>query len=134
QTISAYINDWSERALLNVGIPGDSDTLSYILLGLAAENYPPDAATDALSRLLKSKQMPEGRWLIFAHRPPIESSDFEVTAVSLRALQVYGPKAQRAEYEKSVQLATRWLKSTEPKTIEDRVFQLLGLTWAGENK
>jgi ankyrin repeat protein len=134
KTIASYIDSWSERALQGVGIPGDADTISYILLGMAAENYAPDAATDALARFLKSKQSPDGRWLIFAHRPPLESSDFEVTAVSLRAIQVYGPKAQWAESEKAVQLAARWLKAAEPKTNEDRAFQLLGLVWAGMNK
>ena len=103
RNISSYVDDWSERVLLGFGIPGDSDTLSYILLGLAAENHPPNATTDALARFLKSKQTADGRWLIFAHRPPLESSDFEVTAVSLRALQFYAPKAQRADYEKAVQ-------------------------------
>lgn len=133
RTIAAYIADWSERARQGVGIPGDSDSVSYILLGMAAENYQPDAATDALARFLKSKQTAAGRWLIFAHRPPIESSDFQVTAVSLRALQVYAPKRERAEYEKSIQLAARWLSSAEPKTTEDRAFQILGLAWAGMN-
>jgi ankyrin repeat protein len=132
KAISAYLDDWSERALQSIGIPGDSDTMSYILLGLAAENYPPDAATDALARFLKSKQTPDGRWLIFAHRPPIESSDFAVTAACLRALQVYAPKAQRAEYEKAIQLAARWLQTAQPKTTEDRAFQILGLIWAGK--
>jgi hypothetical protein len=72
KNISSYIDDWSERVLLGFGIPGDSDTLSYILLGLAAENHPADASTDALARFLKSKQTADGRWLIFAHRPPLE--------------------------------------------------------------
>jgi ankyrin repeat protein len=130
KNISSYIDDWSERVLLGFGIPGDSDTLSYILLGLAAENHPADAATDALARFLKSKQTADGRWLIFAHRPPLESSDFQVTAVSLRALQVYAPKARHSEYEKAIQLAARWLTRAEPKTTEDRAFQILGLTWA----
>src|SRR5258708_9462509 len=32
-----------------VGIPGDADTVSYILLGMAAERYPSDRATDAMA-------------------------------------------------------------------------------------
>ena len=134
KTVASYIDSWSERVRQGVGIPGDSDTISYILLGMAAEKHPPDAATDALARFLKSKQSPDGRWLIFAHRPPLESSDFEVTAASLRAIQVYGPKAQRAESERAVQLAARWLTAAQPKTNEDRAFRLLGLAWAGMNK
>jgi ankyrin repeat protein len=134
KTIANYIDAWRDRALRGVGIPGDSDTVSYIMIGLAAQNYPPDEATDAMAHYLKDRQSPDGRWRIFAHRPPIESSDFQVTAASLRVLRAYAPKSQRAEYEKAVQLAARWLANGQPRTTEDRAFQLLGLAWAGADK
>ena len=129
--IGAYLEIWRERALQGVGIPGDTDTVGYILLGLSAENYSPDEATDAMARFVKGQQFPDGRWRVFAHRPPIESSDIEVTAVSLKSLQVYGPKSQRAEYDAAIKRARAWLMKAQPKTAEDRVFQLLGLRWAG---
>lgn len=129
--IAAFIETWRERALQGVGIPGDSDTVGYILLGLAAENHPSDEATDAMARFVKGQQYPDGGWRIFAHRPPIESSDIEVTAVSMRSLQLYGPKAQRAEYQAAAKRAANWLVKARPQTIEDRVFHLLGLKWAG---
>src|SRR5207244_3817934 len=108
--------------------------IAYILLGLAAENYPPDPATDALARFLKNRQSPDGRVRIRVHRPPLESSDTENTAVSMRAMQVYAPKAQQAEYDKAIQLAAGWLMRAQPKNTEDRAFQLLGLGWAGGNQ
>jgi len=101
---------------------------------MAAESYPPDTATDALARYLKDRQSPDGRWRILTQRPPLESSDIEVTAVSLRAIQIYAPKPRRPEYEKAVQLAADWLVKAQPKTAEDRAFQLLGLVWAGKSK
>jgi ankyrin repeat protein len=131
--IAAFLETWRERALQGVGIPGDSDTVGYILLGLAAENHPSDAATDAMARFVKGQQYPDGGWRIFAHRPPIESSDIEVTAVSLRSLQLYGPKARREEYQAAVRRAADWLIKAHPQTTEDYVFQLLGLRWAGMN-
>jgi squalene cyclase len=134
KTIANYIEDWRDRALQGVGIPGDSDTVSYILMGMAAEEYRPDPATEAMAHYLKDRQSPDGRWLIFAHRPPLESSDFQVTACSLRAIQAYAPKPRRAEYEKAVQLAAGWLAKARPRTTEDRAFQLLGLAWAGADK
>jgi ankyrin repeat protein len=134
KTIAKYLEGWRERALQGVGIPGENDPVSYILLGLAAQNYPPDAATDAMARYLKTKQMPDGRWWLFAHRPPMQSSDIEVTAASMRALQIYGPKARRPEYEKAAQAAAAWLAKAQPKSTEDRAFQLLGMGWAGANK
>jgi len=56
-----YIESWRERVLQGIPIAGDADTISYILLGLVAENYPPDPATDALARFLKNRQSPDGR-------------------------------------------------------------------------
>ena len=134
KTIGTYIHGWRERVLQGDGIPGQTDTVSYILLGIAAEHYPSDEATDALAYYVKRKQAPDGRWRIKDHRPPHESSDIQSTAVALRAIQVYGLKAQRVEYEKAVQRAARWLEDAQPLSTEDRAFQLLGLTWAGGKK
>lgn len=129
--IGAYIEKWRERALQGVGIPGESNSISYILVGLAAENYPPDAATDALARFVASQQWPNGQWQAFAHRPPMGSSDIAITAVALRAVQVYGPKAQRANYDAAVKRATDWMMRAQPQTNDERAFHLLGLAWAG---
>ena len=129
--IGAYIETWRERSLQGVGIPGESNSVCYILLGLAAENYPPDPATDALARFLMSQQWPNGQWQAFAHRPPMGTSDFAITASALRSLQVYGAKAQQAKYGIAVKRAADWLMKAQPQTTDDRVFQLLGLTWAG---
>ena len=132
--IGAYIEAWRERALQGIGIPGDSNTINYLLAGLAAEEYPPDPATDALARYLKNDQMPDGRWRPTANRPPLESSEIEMTAVAMRALQAYAPKAQRSVYDKAVWRAADWLRAARPKTTADRAFQLLGLGWAGYDK
>ena len=72
-SIASYIDVWRERALQGLGIPGDNDTVSYVLIGMAAENHPPDPATDALARYVKSRQSPDGHWRPVAHRPPLES-------------------------------------------------------------
>ena len=134
RTIASYLDDWRDRVLQGIGIPGDADTVSYILIGMAAENHRPDAATDAMAYFLKRQQAPHGQWRILAHRPPLESSDIQVTAASLRALQAYAPKAQRADFQKSIRLAATWLTKSQPRTTEERVFRLLGLGWAGANK
>jgi ankyrin repeat protein len=134
KSIAAYLDSWRERVLLGVGIPGDADTVSPILMAMAAGNYPPDATTDAMAAFVKSRQLPNGMWAPIAHRPPLELSVFLVTAQSLRALQVYAPKPQREEYQKSIQLAAAWLSKTPPQTNQDRAFQLMGLEWAGGDK
>ena len=137
RTTGTYIESWRERVLQGIPIPGGQDTISYILAGLAAAHYPPDAATDALARYLKNTQGPEGEWRMVAtggSRPPIESSGIEVTAVSMRALQTYALQTQPAEYQRAIQRAASWLEKAQPTTTEDRAFQLLGLSWAGAAK
>jgi squalene cyclase len=134
QKIAAFLEENRERALENLGIPGNVDTVSYILLGLAAENYPNDSITEVWSRYLKNNQSPDGRWRCQADRPPIESSDFEVTAASIRAVRKYGPKSQRGDYDQAVKRAVQWLENAEPKTTEDHAFKILGLIWGGANQ
>jgi squalene cyclase len=134
KTIATYLDGWRDRAFEGIGIPGGPDTVSYILLGMAAQNFAPNTATDAMARYLKRKQLPEGRWWIFSQRPPLESNDIEVTATSMRALQIYGPKVCQPEYEKSVRAAAAWLAKAQPRTTDERAFQLLGMEWAGADK
>jgi len=132
--IAAYLDSWRDRLLQNVGLPGDADGVSYVLLGLAAERYSSDETTDAAARFLASRQLSDGSWRIGEHRPPLESSDIEVTAASMRALQIYAPKSLRGRYSKSIQLAAAWLARAQPVATEDRAFQLLGLVWAGASR
>lgn len=132
--IVSYLDVWRDRALQGLGIPGDADTVSPVLVGLAAANHPPDAVTDAQAHYLLSRQAPEGHWRIFSHRPPLESSDIQVTAHSLRALQVYAPQTRREEYEKAIERGRMWLRQASAATTEEHAFQLLGLRWAGEDR
>jgi squalene cyclase len=56
------------------------------------------------------------------------------TALSMRALQLYAPKAGRAAYEKSIRLAASWLANAQPVTNDDRGWRLAGLAWAGTDQ
>jgi hypothetical protein len=129
--IAAFLEENAERALENDGLPGGIDTVSYILLGMAAEKYPSDPLTDVWARYVKNNQAPDGRWKCATVRPPLESSDFEVTAASIRSLRTYGPKSQRAAYDKAVERATGWLAAAQPASTEDFAFKILGLVWGG---
>jgi ankyrin repeat protein len=130
--IAAYLDLWRERELQGAGMPGEATGISYMMVGLAAANYPPDAATDAMARFVQSRQLPDGRWQSSEHRPPIESTgEIPVTAIALRSLQAYGLKAQRAKYEVAVKHGADWLMKAQPQTTDERAFQLLGLGWAG---
>ena len=105
-------------------VPDPAISVSYALVGLAAEGYAPDRTTDAMAHLVSLQQAADGSFVPFPARPPIESSAFTATALSVRALQVYGKNPGDA-----VERARRWLESAQPITTEDRAMQLLGLTW-----
>ena len=109
----------AKKIRVNQIIPGRIDTTSYILAGLAAVGYAPDAATDALARYVRRRQLADGGWRVATHRPPIESNDIAVTALSVRALGAYAPAPFKAEYERAVRRATAWLANRDYVTPDD---------------
>jgi hypothetical protein len=125
-----YLESWRDRTLQNRFIAGQQDTISYLLLGLAASGHPPDRATDTQALWLLRRQAADGQWPIATIRPPIESNSIAVTALSMRAVQRYAPPSMRAEAEAAVTRARRWLERAAGSMTEQRVFRALGLTWA----
>jgi len=110
--------------------------VSYMLVGLDAEHYKPDLNTDAAAMYLKSHQALDGQWLYPAGdtRPPLCSDYIGQTALSMRALQLYAPKADKAAYDQSIQLAAGWLAKVRPTNNDDLGWRLAGLAWAGTDK
>src|SRR5262245_11087705 len=127
ETTVRVLKSVSETALQNRDrIPDPPIGVSYALLGLAAEHYEGDAITDAMTRVLAAWQNDEGAFHgLPAVRPPLEASSFAGTALSLRAIQLYG----RTPGDR-VARASQWLRTAKPRTTEDRAMQVLGLAWA----
>jgi hypothetical protein len=123
-----------EKLLQGDSFGGSQANASYILVGLAANKQPPNKTTDAMVHYLIGRQNADGRWPVEINRPPSESSDIAVTALSLRALQLYAPKGLRPEVNSRVERARAWLAQATPRHNEDRAFQLLGLAWANADK
>ena len=117
----------AESALRNRDrIPNPSIGVSYALLGLAAERYQADATTAAMASVIAAWQSDDGAFYpLPAIRPPLEADAFTATALSLRALQLYGSSP-----EERVARARDWLRTATPRTTQERAMQLLGLTWA----
>jgi squalene cyclase len=63
-------------------------------------------------------------------RPPIESNDIAVTALSMRAIQLYPPRLDRAGAARAVQRAAAWLATARGTTTEERALKVLGQYWA----
>jgi len=124
-TIATFKPVSAEMAAGKPNVPDPAISVSYALVGLAAANYAPDATTDAMARLVSVQQKQDGTFIAMEARPPMESSVFTATALSVRALQVYGKNP-----EPQVERARLWLASAQPRTMEDRTMQLLGLAWS----
>ena len=123
-----------EKLLQGDGFGGAHAAASSILVGLAANQQPPNKTTDAIVHYLIGRQTADGRWPVATNRPPSESSDIEVTSLSLRALQLYAPKGLRQEVNNRVERAREWLARAAPRNNGDQAFQLLGLAWANADK
>jgi hypothetical protein len=110
-----------------------NDVSANLLMGLAVAGHAPDFTTDALVYSLRLRQQSDGRWrpLVIDHRPPINTGEIEVTAVSIRALRAYAPPSQREQYDRAIARAVVWLGNAKPRTTDERAFQLLGLVWGG---
>ncbi len=103
----------------------------YFVEAMAAQNMPANDLTASIVHSLLLKQTPEGRWVGWAPRPPLESGDVQATAMSIRSLTLYPIPGRKAEIDERVRRAAAWLAKIQPATGEERIMKLLGLHWAG---
>lgn len=104
---------------------------SWLLTGMAAHHDPPNEATAAMALVLGRQQAADGHWSFSVPRIPMQSSFVTVTALAVRSLGSYGPKAHGSEIAERIRLAKTWLLDASAKNSEDRASRLLGLHWAG---
>jgi len=107
-------------------------SLGYSADALNALGYSADDTTTAMSHYLLGTQRAGGFWPAYDRRPTIEDGPMVGTAWSVRAIQLYPPRGREREGREALQRARAWLEQQPPRTHNDRVFQLLGLVWAGQ--
>jgi len=112
--------------------PDAAYTKGYTLFGYAGADLPADASTDAWVHHLAAIQGRDGNWYNNLPRPPIQNDDIGATALAVQALQRYPLPGRKAEFAKQVERARQWLWNAKPQNNDARVYQLLGLAWAGE--
>jgi ankyrin repeat protein len=133
----ANLGQRREGLLQGIAIPlAGPFVVSYILLGLHAEQHKPDLYTDTVAMFLRAHQLPDGRWVAgpATDRPPLCTDDVGQTALGLRALQLYAPNIDKAGYEQAIARAAGWLAKAPARTTDALSFRLLGLAWAGKDK
>ncbi len=107
-----------------------ADDGARLALGSAA-GLRPSLVTAVYARHVAQRQMPDGRWQGLDNRPPQSHSPFTVTALSLRAIQIYGHPTLAADTKARVEKARAWLESHPAHDSEERNYQLFGLLWSG---
>lgn len=119
-----------ERHLEGTGF-ADILEAPYLLVGMAAASYPPDTITEGMTRFLALRQAADGGWHTWMQRIPEDGSDIAMTALSIRALAIYAASSPGTAGR--IARARAYLDARTPSitTTEDRVFQILGLRWAG---
>jgi ankyrin repeat protein len=113
------------------GLP---DTQEYNAFMAAALNIPPAVSTDALVYYLIAKQRQAGNWHGIGTRAPIQDGDISRTAMAIRILTVYGAPARKSDTAVRITKAATWLAAQAPASTEERVMQLLGLSWGGADR
>jgi ankyrin repeat protein len=111
-----------------VGVVGKG----WELFDLGMNQVPKNAYTDAVVRVIKAMQSPDGHWVSGeSRRPPMSTGEFQTAALSIYSLRHYAPAGDEAGSERAMAKAVAWLKRAKPVSTQDRAFHLLGLTWGG---
>ncbi len=101
------------------------------LLAMDAIGVRPNTSTAVYARFIATRQTPDGHWVTIDQRPPQSYSYITATAVSLRAIQLYGHPKLAADNRQRIERARAWLAAQHPRDTEERTYQLFGLHWAG---
>ena len=102
---------------------------SYQLWALWANRYKSNKLIELLVKNLMQRQTGEGCWVSPNPRPPLEYYSFTATALVAAGIRYYTPSSLEPEILQRLEKARAWLMHTVPETNEEKVFQLLGLTW-----
>ena len=106
----------------------------YQLWALWANKYRSNKLIEMLVKNLMQRQTGEGSWVSPNPRPPLEFYSFSATALMVSAIQYYSPAALKPEAAQRIEKARTWMTRTIPETNEEKVFQILGLTWINGDK
>ncbi len=112
-------------------LPDFPTTVSYGMFGLKSLGYAPDELTDAMVWYLAKAQLPDGAFPGYDRRPPMEEGQVISTAMAMGALRHYPQPIKSVDLDPVFAKGRRWLAKVEPKDLNQQVFRLLGLGWAG---
>jgi len=133
-TFAKTLAPFREPILNNgVEIPGFLAITSYGLVGIHDDGQAPNEDTDTIAHALSSRQEADGSFNIYDVRPPLGSSRMKWTALSMRALQLYGPRGAADDYNPIVDRARLYLEANDAPDTQSLAYRILGLRWAGSD-
>lgn len=103
----------------------------YMLLGLYAEKYPANLYTDICVDYLLSQAKPDGSFLAESGRVPLEDGDIHLTAMAMRAIQLYASPVKKKKANELMARTRAWLEKSTTEQQQELAFQLLGMQWFG---
>jgi N-acyl-D-amino-acid deacylase len=128
-SILSRMNDWKAIFAENDDPTAIVMSEGYDLWALSANHYKANKKIELLIKNLMQRQTNEGCWVSPSLRPPLEYYSFSATALVLRGIQCYSLPSLQDEISLRSKKALTWLLNTVPETNEEKVYQLLGLTW-----
>ncbi len=111
--------------------PEPAVTYGYAMMALRMSGITAPDITDSLVAHLATLQNLDGHWDLNLFRPPLQSTPITSTALAIQALRHFGWPARQGEFQERVARARAWLAVANADTHEARVYQVLGLHWAG---
>ncbi len=105
----------------------------YILIGLAAEKYPANMYTDISVNYIMSQAKPDGSFLAESVRVPLETGEIHITALAIRAVELYASPAKKTSVSGLIIKTKNWLEKAQTNNQQELVFQLLGMQWCGSD-
>ena len=128
--IEASYKTVAELAMQGDQPGGNIIAIGYVMMALAAEQYPFDKITAELVHAAAALQLPDGSWTPNGvSRPPMEDTLVTATAMGVRALTLYPVAGRKSLMEEKVRRAQHWLLGVDARSAEDRAMKLMGLVW-----
>jgi hypothetical protein len=106
----------------------------YVLLGLAAEKYPPNFYTDMAVDYMMGQAKNDGSFWGESGRAPLESGDIHLAAMAIHAIRLYASPAKQIRVNEMVARTKHWIEQASPDHHQELVFQLLGMQWCGSDR
>jgi ankyrin repeat protein len=107
---------------------------AYRMVAAHAAGVAPNLGAAVYARLLISRQNRDGDWDGFHQRPPSSYSRFTMTALGLRAVQLYHHPSQKAAAAAAVARARTFLETHQARATEEHAYRIIGLKWAGADR